>query len=79
MFTEDLRCDCFGLYYFSTSTIRWRRWQKCHNIETVFRGCEGAGAGVKACTEMLSMAAFATPELSRMCYIAGHVLFPGFP
>jgi hypothetical protein len=31
----------------------------------------GGGAGVKACTEMLITATFATPELLLMCYIAG--------
>lgn len=49
-----------------------------HESEFGFE-CKGADADVKVCIETLNTAACATPELSRVCYIAGYGSFPGFP
>lgn len=78
MFTEAWQCDCFLV---SITSVRVRYdddGRYGHDAEFVLER-KGAGVDVKICTETLSMATYATPELSRMCYIACYGSFPGFP
>jgi hypothetical protein len=75
MVNEAWQCDCF----WSIILVRVRYdgdgvGPNPTNLEIVL-GQEGASAGVEICTEMLSSAAYATLELSRMCCIAGYGAF----